>query len=462
MPPTDRSGTFNRHDDNAPWLAVESVTRVDKPRIQKAQPKRATVDQASSALRIAVHAYLELGLPITLCAEGTKTPISKNWHTKTWTHEAVDAEFEARGPLNPGLTVGPKSGLIDIEIDGPGGGVALLKLFHDDVPVTPMWDSARGAHRLFRWHPDLEQIGKASVAFDGLEIRLGAGGKAAQSLLPPSVTDGWERQWVISLEECDPAPLPDAVTEQLLAMFGQKSCAMPVEEDVEHSIAVFHNAVSHAVSHPHGMGGGVRLSTGKKAKRPPRPCNPILPGYRKSVQAAIWAAIGSTLPGSEGHRNRLLLQLARQLKGVPELAGLEPSELRPVIDEWHRQALPAIGTKDFAVTWHDFRVAWGNVKFPAGTGPLEEIYAVALRQMPAIASGYRTAGVRHLIALCRELQVVAGDDPFWLSCRAAAGVLKTPPTNAHRWLWRLIHDQVIDLVTPGSRGRAAEYRYLGV
>ena len=168
-------------------------------------------------------------MPITLCPAGSKVPFSKDWGNKVWADDKIDAEFDGRGPINLGLILGPMSGLIDIEIDGQGGDAALLKLFQDDVPVTPMWRSARGDHRLFQWHEDLAQIGKASVAFDDLEIRLGAGGKAAQSLLPPSITEGWGRQWVISLEECDPAPLPSSVRQQLLAMFGQKSCAMPVE-----------------------------------------------------------------------------------------------------------------------------------------------------------------------------------------------------------------------------------------
>jgi hypothetical protein len=108
--------------------------------------------------------------------------------------------------------------------------------------------------------------------------------------------------------------------------------------------------------------------------------------HSKQVLAAINRAIDNTMPSSEGFRNRLLLQFARQLKGIPELAAAEPEELLPYVQEWHRQALPSIGKQDFDVTWEDFVVAWGNVKYLAGEGPLDEIYAAGLLKMPAIVT----------------------------------------------------------------------------
>ena len=48
-----------------------------------------------------------------------------------------------------------------------------------------------------------------------MEIRLGTGNKAAQSLLPPSTTDGFTRQWTNDLL-CPLADLPDAVIDRLL------------------------------------------------------------------------------------------------------------------------------------------------------------------------------------------------------------------------------------------------------
>ena len=338
------------------------------------------------------------------------------------------------------------------------------------MPVTAMWRSARGPHRLFQWHEELGRIRKSSVTIGPLEIRLGGNGRAAQSLLPPSITDGWGRRWVVSLEECSPVPLPPAVLRRILDMFGKDGSEEVGDVDLEevgHSIAVFHNAVSHAVSHnaqPHAVSHNAQPHAVSHLLNRDHTSNPE--GHHsttpnKSLPPAIQRAIVGTLPGSSGFRNQLLLQFARQLKGIPELATREVSQLEPYVRDWHRLALSTIGTQEFDVTWHDFTVAWGNVKYPAGEGPLDEIYAAGLSHMPAIAQRYQVRGVRNLVALCRELQQRAGDNPFWLACRPAAAVLKTSPTSANRWLWKLIHDHVIELITQGTRGRAAEYRYRG-
>ena len=85
-----------------------------------------------------VHHYHETGLPITLCRPGGKTPIGAKWHQRVWTSAEIDAQFENHPDLNVGLVLGPRSGIIDIEIDGAGGDAALQMLFQGDVPVAPI------------------------------------------------------------------------------------------------------------------------------------------------------------------------------------------------------------------------------------------------------------------------------------------------------------------------------------
>jgi len=458
MPKSHPSVRKSKIDSAAPWFAVESVTRVDKHQIGKPlhSPKHKLSD---CALLQAAHDYVDRGLPITLCPTGSKVPFSKDWGNKVWVHKDIDAEFSGRGPLNVGLILGPTSGLIDIEIDELGGDAALLKLFEDDVPVTPQWHSARGRHRLFPWHEDFEQIGKASVPFDGLEIRLGAGSKAAHSLLPPSITNGWGRKWLISLDDCDPAPLPGTVRQKLLAMFSQKGCAMPVDEEMKHSmrhsIAVFH-AVSQTPCQPQSAGTVELSSLGRKGQGKGHRAD-----QRLSVERAIARAIQNTLPGSEGFRNKQLLQFARHLKAIPELSHASTEALRPIVKAWYVKALPSIGTKEFDASWQDFLVAWKNVKYAVGEGPLAQIYVDAMLHIPPCASKFKVESIRKLVAFCRQLQQVNGERPFWLSCRAAASLLGVSPSTAHRGVWLLIHNNVLELVKEGSRGRATEYRYLG-
>ncbi|MFV2069453.1 MAG: bifunctional DNA primase/polymerase [Pirellulales bacterium] len=127
----------------------------------------------------------ELGLPITLC--NGKAPIGTREHD----NESIIAEFRRNPNLNVGLQLGPRSGIIDIEGDEDNSESDFRELFGGyDVPRTPMCKSRRGTHRLFAWDDRLNAIGKATVKYKSVEIRLGAGGKAAQSLVAPSETDG--------------------------------------------------------------------------------------------------------------------------------------------------------------------------------------------------------------------------------------------------------------------------------
>ncbi|WP_442483062.1 bifunctional DNA primase/polymerase [Aeoliella sp. SH292] len=155
------------------------------------------------------------GYPITLC--NGKKPIGKKWNEIVYTDERILAEFDRNPTLNVGLILGPQSGIIDVECDSPESKDDLLELFDGELPCTPCFTSRRGDHHLFRHNDRLEQLGKAVIKFKSVEIRLGAGDKAAHSLVPPSSTEGHARTWIVSLEEYEPAELPAAVVEKLLA-----------------------------------------------------------------------------------------------------------------------------------------------------------------------------------------------------------------------------------------------------
>jgi len=145
---------------------------------------------------------------------------------------------------------------------------------------------------------------------------------------------------------------------------------------------------------------------------------------------------------------------------------------------WHRNALDKITTKAFEETWIDFLNAWPRVKFPAGTEPIAEIFREACEtELPEFAREYEQEGVRKLILLCRQLQRVNGDEPFYLGVRTTQRLLGLPNTMAaQRWLFLLRTERVIEEVEKGKlefskptgRGkkrklkdrRASRYRYL--
>lgn len=385
--------------------------------------------------------YRRRGLQITLCPPNSKKPLGKGWNKKyngrewpshRWSEKKIAEAFKVLGELNVGVRLGPQSNIIDFECDGEEAEQSFNQLFEGvAVPKTPTFQSTRGKHRLFAWNRELERLGKAEVRYGALELRLGANDKGAHSLLPPSTTDGFTRRWLIPIDECKPAQVPDTVIQRLIASLGLQNNNHPT--NTEGRIV---NTETQAIAY-------VSKSL----------CNPSDPAIRD--------AVAQSLPSAKGHRHRRIFYFVRKLKAIPSLAGADHRSLRPIVQEWHQQALPRIGTKSFDETWADFGYAWHNAKYPAGDGPIMDIYRRALIQpLPSIAQSYETPTVKSLIALCRELQRSTGKKPFFLACRTAGELLGISYVYAAKWLRMLVDDGVLKLVTHKGPHSAAEYRYL--
>ncbi len=182
-----------------------------------------------------------------------------------------------------------------------------------------------------------------------------------------------------------------------------------------------------------------------------------------NIRLAVEKAVLESLPAGVGRRNRQVFELARALKAVPCLADADPRDLEAVVREWHRQALPFIGTEPFEETWIDFLRGWPRVKYAKGSGPMAQLFAKAVEaESPQVAERYEQPQLKLLLSLCRELQRAAGDGPFYLSVRTAARLLAVDPSTAWRWLFLLEHDRILDVVTRGDRKewRASRFRYV--
>lgn len=172
-------------------------------------------------------------------------------------------------------------------------------------------------------------------------------------------------------------------------------------------------------------------------------------------------AIQKCIPSRVGHRHKCLFCLARELKAIPELSDLKTKDLQPVIAEWHRLALPTINTKDFATSWLEFCAAWERVRYPAGSSPVDEAWRSALESgFPPEVAEWGNDQIGRLAALCWQLQLRQGDQPFFLDSRTAGRLLGVEHTVAWRWLRGLVSADVLELVESGGRGRANKYRYL--
>jgi hypothetical protein len=86
------------------------------------------------------------------------------------------------------VRLGPQSGILDMELDGPAAAADLDDIIqiYGDVP-TVSYQSFRGIHRWYRWNPDLTIHKRAVLYYRSIELRLGTEDKGAYSVAPPSL-----------------------------------------------------------------------------------------------------------------------------------------------------------------------------------------------------------------------------------------------------------------------------------
>jgi hypothetical protein len=170
-----------------------------------------------------IETLLALGARIVRLARREKRPLGAGWqHSSIGELDVVEGWL--RAGYNVGLLLGPESGVIDVESDTPEGEDLAHHLGLDRVDgagFTPTWSSERGVHRLYRWEPWMPTA--ATIDLGGLEARIG--GRAAQSVLPPSIHPSglayrWEiRPWVETSGRSCIAEAPESFRELLEGAF---------------------------------------------------------------------------------------------------------------------------------------------------------------------------------------------------------------------------------------------------
>ena len=367
-----------------------------------------------------------------------KAPWQPDWPQLTWTPRTIDSAYRLQAAANVGVILGRRSGLVDFDCDGPDAEQTLFDLFEGDIPETPTWRSRRGLHRLFKWHPALEQLGKSKVVLGGeeakLEILIGPG---VQTLLPPSWADGVQREWISGdgLLPDRVAPIPDHVLRKLgcdLATAVQAGSPALLDTD---SIPTSVVSVVSVVS--------VSSTDQATAQR-----------IQASVDRCVVRAPGTT--------NDKFVSLAIALKGLPELAGTMGEDLEPYIRQWYEQSLPCMSENDWKAVWERWLYLWVWAK--PGHDVVRLAFEAALSEpLPQCAMQYPVQPMQQLVALCRMMQRLHADDRgvWYLSCRGAAEQLGIGHKLAAKFLKLLVNDKVLEIVEPHTTVRAARYRYHG-
>jgi hypothetical protein len=161
------------------------------------------------------------------CARGAGCPSAgKHPAADGWQHRATDDEEEIARWFddvtenvrwNIGVRLGRASGIIDVEADDENA-VEVIKRYGLDKIDTVAFKGSRGPHYLFQFRDDLPDAGVVKVS--GLEVRIGGGEKASQSVFPRSWhRSGAQYDWLPgrSPEEAPVAALPDEFLAAVIA-----------------------------------------------------------------------------------------------------------------------------------------------------------------------------------------------------------------------------------------------------
>jgi hypothetical protein len=178
------------------------------------------------------------------CPKGRECP-SAGKHPSAgdgWQHRATDDEeeiarwFDEVGEhtrWNIGVRLGRASGIVDVEADDDHA-MEVMARYGLDTIDTVAFRGSRGPHFLFTYRDDLPDSGVVKV--DGLEVRIGGGERATQSVFPTSWhKTGVQYQWLPgrSPEEAPIATLPEEFFQAVLANSrGKGSGAIAQARDV--------------------------------------------------------------------------------------------------------------------------------------------------------------------------------------------------------------------------------------
>lgn len=139
-----------------------------------------------------------------------KHPVGDDWGNRCATTEDHILEWLEDGiPFNVGCRLGPDGGVIDSEDDSVEARNYRKSIGMDGLE-TPTWTSGKSTHQLTKWDDRLADC-KGTDTPGGLEVRIGAGNKAIQSVLPPSWhRTGVQYQWKpgFGIDEVDVAETP--------------------------------------------------------------------------------------------------------------------------------------------------------------------------------------------------------------------------------------------------------------
>ena len=161
--------------------------------------------------------------------------------------------------------------------------------------------------------------------------------------------------------------------------------------------------------------------------------------------------------------NARLFDLARGVRTLERARGQEYSEreLKRIFGKWFRKSRRFLRVgQSRAKYFEEFLRACDTAQVALDEGGLLTAWQSAKKStLPECAAVFKSSAARLLVALCLQLQRLAGEDvfPVMLRCRQALGHGTSAPASLLR---TLVSKGILDLIEKGYTGKATHYRFV--
>lgn len=169
-------------------------------------------------------------------------------------------------------------------------------------------------------------------------------------------------------------------------------------------------------------------------------------------------------PTKKRENNALLFKLARALLALQNKGQkFALPSLERVFYLWYTGAIPFL--REGRTREHyflEFMNACERAKYPLGGTKLATVFEKAKSlPLPAEALKFEIPEMRLLVAFLKQMQVLQGTEPFYITYRDCAALLgHKSHTTVVAWLGALAKLEYIQVTQRGDEKRATRYRYI--
>lgn len=193
-------------------------------------------------------------------------------------------------------------------------------------------------------------------------------------------------------------------------------------------------------------------------------CAPVRAPFHSRINC-IEDALQVSLPNKKRENNACLFKLARAIKTleIKHEKKFDISQLERTFDEWYRRSEKFLRDgQDKESYYLEFMNACQRAKFPLGGVRVAEAWAKANSQpLPSEALRFENPKFQLLIAFLKELQAMAGSEPFFITLRDCAALLQQQShSTVAVWLGALTKLGYIKVARAGNERKATRHLYI--